>query len=402
MAKLGIRDIPLKDKKVFIRVDFNVPLDEKGEITDDTRIQASLPTIRYAINQGAKVILASHLGRPKGKPNPKLSLCPVSVRLGELLGVKVYMASDCVGPEVKAQIDSLKPGEVILLENLRFHKEEEANDDTFARELADLADIYINDAFGSAHRAHASTQGITKFLDIAAAGFLMETELNYLGKVLEAPERPFITILGGAKVSDKIGVLENLLDKVDSFIIGGGMAYTFLKALGKEVGSSLVETDKLELAKEIISRAQVKQTGFLLPTDSIAARECKPDSEKKIMTTDTFEPNWMGLDIGPATISTFTKEITKAKTILWNGPMGVFEIAQFSEGTIAIAREVAHSAAITIIGGGDTVAAVRKAGLAEKMTHVSTGGGASLEFLEGKALPGVVALKDKEDKCITS
>ena len=419
MAKLGIKDIPLKDKKVFIRVDFNVPLDETGQITDDTRIMESLPTIKYALEQGAKVILASHLGRPKGKPDPKLSLRHVYEWLRVLLGVevllqqvvfkgedlpivssarerlakKVIMARDCIGPEVKALVDSLQPGEVILLENLRFHKEEEANDDGFARELASLADLYINDAFGSAHRAHASTHGITKYLDIAAAGLLMQKELEYLGKALEVPEKPFVAILGGAKVSDKIGILENLLDKVDSFIIGGGMAYTFLKAQGKEVGCSLVETDKLGLAKEIIARAQTQQIGFLLPTDSVAARECKPDSEAKVMPSDHFEPSWMGLDIGPGTISSFSQEIAKARTILWNGPMGVFEIPQFSQGTIAVAKEVASSRATSIIGGGDTAAAVKKAGV--KMTHISTGGGASLEFLEGKTLPGVAVLRDK-------
>ena len=415
MAKLSIEDIPLKDKKVFIRVDFNVPLDEKGDVADNTRIVASLPTINYALEHGARVILASHLGRPKGKPDPKFSLCPVATHLKKLLNpviippvvaqgqdlpiippkINVIMAKDCIGPEVKALVDSLQPGEVVLLENLRFHKEEEANDDGFARELAGLADLYINDAFGSAHRAHASTHGITKYLAIAAAGFLMQEELKYLSKALEAPEKPFIAILGGAKVSDKIGVLENLLDKVDSFIIGGGMAYTFLKAQGKEVGCSLVETEKLGLAKEIIDRAQTQQIGFLLPTDSVAARECKPDSEAKVMPSDHFEPSWMGLDIGPGTISSFSQEIAKARTILWNGPMGVFEIPQFSQGTIAVAKEVASSRATSIIGGGDTAAAVKKAGVGEKMTHISTGGGASLEFLEGKTLPGVAVLRDK-------
>ena len=415
MAKLSIEDIPLKDKKVFIRVDFNVPLDEKGDVADNTRIVASLPTIKYALEHGARVILASHLGRPKGKPDPKFSLCPVAGRLKKLLNpviispvvargqdlpiippkinVNVIMAKDCIGPEVKALVDSLQPGEVVLLENLRFHKEEEANDDGFARELAGLADLYINDAFGSAHRAHASTHGITKYLDIAAAGLLMQKELEYLGNALEVPEKPFVAILGGAKVSDKIGILENLLDKVDSFIIGGGMAYTFLKAQGKEVGCSLVETEKLGLAKEIIDRAQTQQIGFLLPTDSVAARECKPDSEAKVMPSDHFEPSWMGLDIGPGTISSFSQEIAKARTILWNGPMGVFEIPQFSQGTIAVAKEVASSRATSIIGGGDTAAAVKKAGV--KMTHISTGGGASLEFLEGKTLPGVAVLRDK-------
>ena len=415
MAKLSIEDIPLKDKKVFIRVDFNVPLDEKGDVADNTRIVASLPTINYALEHGARVILASHLGRPKGKPDPKFSLCPVATHLKKLLNpviippvvaqgqdlpiippkINVIMAKDCIGPEVKALVDSLQPGEVVLLENLRFHKEEEANDDGFARELAGLADLYINDAFGSAHRAHASTHGITKYLAIAAAGFLMQEELKYLSKALEAPEKPFIAILGGAKVSDKIGVLENLLDKVDSFIIGGGMAYTFLKAQGKEVGCSLVETEKLGLAKEIIDRAQTQQIGFLLPTDSVAARECKPDSKAKVMPSDHFEPSWMGLDIGPGTISSFSQEIAKARTILWNGPMGVFEIPQFSQGTIAVAKEVASSRATSIIGGGDTAAAVKKAGVGEKMTHISTGGGASLEFLEGKTLPGVAVLRDK-------
>src|SRR3990170_5124910 len=390
MKKLTIEDVSLKGKRCFIRVDFNVPVDQFGNITDDTRIKAALPTINYAIDEGAKVILASHMGRPKGIVAPHLSMNLVQKRLMRLLGKNVIMAEDCIGDGVKKVIDEMKAGDVLLLENLRFHKEEEKNDDGFSKKLSELADVYINDAFGSAHRAHASTHGITKYLDIAAAGLLMQKELEYLGKALEVPEKPFVAILGGAKVSDKIGILENLLDKVDSFIIGGGMAYTFLKAQGKEVGCSLVETDKLGLAKEIIARAQTQQIGFLLPTDSVAARECKPDSEAKVMPSDHFEPSWMGLDIGPGTISSFSQEIAKARTILWNGPMGVFEIPQFSQGTIAVAKEIASSRATSIIGGGDTAAAVKKAGV--KMTHISTGGGASLEFLEGKTLPGVAVL----------
>jgi len=395
MAKLVIDEVPIKDKKVFIRVDFNVPLDEQGRITDDTRIKASLPTIRYALQEGARVILASHLGRPKGKPDPKLSLCPVAERLKELLGTRVIMAPDCIGPEVRAQIDSLQPGEVILLENLRFHKGEEANDEGFARELASLADLYVNDAFGSAHRAHASTQGITRFLPLAVAGFLMQAELNYLGRLLEDPESPFITILGGAKVSDKLGIIKNLLDRVDILLIGGGMAYTFLLAQGKEVGTSLTEPDRLDQAREIMSMAQEKGVKFILPPDSVAAKECRAEAEARVMPMEGFAPDWMALDIGPQTITAFSQQIAQAKTIFWNGPMGVFELPKFSNGTMSIAREVARSGATSVIGGGDTVAAVRKAGVAEKITHISTGGGASLEFLEGRVLPGVAALRDK-------
>jgi len=400
MPKLSISDLSLNKKTVFIRVDFNVPLDDHGHITDDTRIRESMPTIELAMARGAKVILASHLGRPKGKPNPKMSLAPTAKRLEELLYEKhggdpvVHFAKDCVGPEAVAIVKRLNPGEVCLLENLRFHPEEEANDPTFAQKLASLCDVYVNDAFGSAHRAHASTEGITKFVAQSAAGLLMEKELKYLGQALESPAHPFVAVLGGAKVSDKIEVIQNLLCKVDVLLIGGAMAYTFLKSKGKSIGRSLVEDDKLDLAKSLLAEAKGK---LRLPVDHVMAEKIAEDSATKTASVNEPVPEgWMGLDIGPATIQLYTTELAKAKTIVWNGPMGVFECAPFAAGTMAVAHAMAeNSDCISIIGGGDSVAAVHKAGVAKKITHISTGGGASLEFLEGKKLPGVEALTEE-------
>jgi phosphoglycerate kinase len=403
MAKISIRDLDLKNRRVFIRVDFNVPLDEHGRVTDDTRIVETLPTIDYALQHRAHVILASHLGRPKGKPNPKMSLRPVAEHLRILLDktksrdCNVGFCPDCVGWEAEEMVKKLEPGQVLLLENLRFHPEEEANDENFAKSLAKLTELYVNDAFGAAHRAHASTVGITKYVSKSAAGLLMEKELQYLGKVLANPERPFIAILGGAKVSDKIEVIRNLLPKVDALLIGGAMAYTFMKAQGREVGKSLVEDDKLELARQLLAEAKAKGLTFLLPVDEVVAD--KIDPAVQTATIDASQPipaGKMGLDIGPKTRQRYADEIAKAKTILWNGPMGVFEVAPFAHGTVAIAQAIAQNrAATSIVGGGDSVAAVHQAGVADKITHISTGGGASLEFLEGKKLPGVEALTDK-------
>lgn len=389
MAKVSIRDLNLKDKRVFIRVDFNVPLAPGGqEITSDKRIRAALPTIQYALERGAALLLASHLGRPKGKPHPEMSLKPVAQRLQQLLGQPVKMAPDCVGPAVQAMLPA--PGEVLLLENLRFHPGEEKNDPEFARQLAALCEIYVNDAFGAAHRAHASTVGIVRYVPQAAAGLLMEKELEYLTKVTQNPERPCVAILGGAKVSDKIQVIENLAQIVDHLLIGGAMAYTFLKARGDAVGRSLVEEDKLELARNLMARMNGK---LLLPQDHVVADELKPGAAADVVTT--IPDGKMGLDIGPATVEAYRSIIRQAKTIIWNGPMGVFEVPPFDRGTVAIAQAVADSGAISVVGGGDSEKAVKAAGVSDRITHISTGGGASLEFLAGLELPGVAVLPDK-------
>ncbi len=388
MAKLSIRDLDLKGKRVFIRVDFNVPLSEDGQtVTSDKRIRESLPTIQYALEQGAGVILASHLGRPKGKPDPKYSLKPVARRLEELLGRPVKMAPDCVGPEVEALKPA--PGEVLLLENVRFHEGETKNDPEFARQLASLADVFVLDAFGSAHRAHASVVGVAQYLP-AAAGFLMEKELEYLGKAISNPERPCVAILGGAKVSDKIEVIENLLKIADKLLIGGAMAYTFLRAQGKPVGRSLVEEDKVDLARQLLDKAGDK---LMLPVDHVVTDEIKEGAQAQVV--EAIPDDKVGADIGPKTVEAYKRVIATAKTIIWNGPMGVFEKPPFDRGTVEIAKAVAESGATSIVGGGDSVKAVEAAGVADKITHISTGGGASLEFLSGKELPGVAALRDK-------
>jgi phosphoglycerate kinase len=394
--KMTVKDLDLKGKKVFCRVDFNVPLDGQGLITDDTRIAASLPTLRYILDQGGRLILASHLGRPKASPNPKYSLAPVAPHLAKLLGKPVAMAKDCIGSEVEKLAAGLQDGDILLLENVRFHAGEEKNDPAFCRQLAALADLYVNDAFGTAHRAHASTEGVARLLSPAVAGFLMEKEIRYLGGALAAPKRPFVAVLGGAKVSDKILVIENLLAKVDALVIGGGMAYTFLKAQGHEIGKSLLEADKLELARDLLSKAEQRGIRLLLPQDHVIAREFKADSEHKVCSNADFPADWMGLDIGPQTTERFADILKGAGTVVWNGPMGVFEFPAFATGTFAIARALADSAALSIIGGGDSVAAVNQSGLDGRMTHISTGGGASLEFLEGKELPGIAALTDKQ------
>jgi len=391
--KMTVSDLDMAGKRVLVRVDFNVPLQD-GEVADDTRIRAALPTIEYLRRQGARVILVSHLGRPKGKVVEELRMAPVARRLSQLLGTEVKTVPACVGPEVEAAAAQLKDGEVLLLENIRFYPGEEKNDPEFAKQLAAIADAYVNDAFGTAHRAHASTVGVAQLLP-AAAGFLMQKELEYLGRALENPERPFLAILGGAKVSDKIGVIRNLLPKVDAIAIGGGMAYTFLKAQGYEVGKSIVDEERLELAKELMAEAKQRGVTFLLPVDVVVADKFAPDAARKVVDVSEIPADWQGLDIGPKTRKLFAKEISRAKTIVWNGPMGVFEWEPFAEGTAEIARAMAESDAVTIVGGGDSAAAVEKFGLANKMSHVSTGGGASLEFLEGKELPGVAVLKDR-------
>jgi phosphoglycerate kinase len=392
MAIRTVDQIELKGKRVFIRVDFNVPQDEKNNITDDTRILLSLPTVRFVSEAGGKVILASHLGRPKGKRDPKFSLAPVAKRLSELLGKKVTLATDCIGGEVQKQVEGLREGEVVLLENLRFHPEEEKNEEAFSKALASLCDIYVNDAFGAAHRAHASTEGMTRFVKTVAAGFLMMKEVESLEKALVNPQKPYVAILGGAKVSDKIGVIQNLLGKVTTLLIGGGMAYTFLRAEGFQVGKSLVEEDQIGLSLSLLERARGKIT-FLLPSDHVAAERMDIQAKREVVKNDKIPSGWVCLDIGPETVKTFSREIQSAKTIVWNGPMGVFELEPFSQGTFAIAKAIAHSSAFSIVGGGDTVAAVNRAGVGDRISHISTGGGASLEFLEGKKLPGIEALR---------
>ncbi|HMK76484.1 MAG TPA: phosphoglycerate kinase [Thermodesulfobacteriota bacterium] len=392
MAIRRVDQIELKGKRVFIRVDFNVPQDEKGNITDDTRILLSLPTIRFVSEAGGKVILASHLGRPKGKKDPKFSLAPVAKRLSELLRKKVALATDCIGQEVQKQVEGLKEGEVLLLENLRFHPEEEKNQEAFSKALASLCDVYVNDAFGTAHRAHASTEGMTRFVKTVAAGFLMMKEVESLEKALVNPQKPYVAILGGAKVSDKIGVIQNLLDKVTTLLIGGGMAYTFLKAERFQVGKSLVEEDQIDFSRNLLEKAKAKIT-FLLPSDHVAAERMDIQSKREVVKNDKIPSGWICLDIGPETVKSFSKEIDAAKTIVWNGPMGVFELRPFSQGTFAIAKAIARSTAFSIVGGGDSVAAVNQAGVANRISHISTGGGASLEFLEGKKLPGIEALR---------
>lgn len=392
MAYKSIRDLDLKGKRVFMRVDFNVPLDETGKkISSDTRIRAALPTIQLALEKGAAVILASHLGRPKAKPNPTMSLAPVSARLSELLGKPVQQAPDCIGPEVVRLAKALKPGEVLLLENLRFHAGEEANDPEFAKKLAALCDVYVNDAFGAAHRAHGSTAGMVAYVKESAAGLLMEKELNYLSKAVSKPEHPYVAIVGGAKISDKIQFLRNFLALADKVLIGGAMTYTFMKAQDQPVGGSLVEEDKLDLAKELLEQGRGK---LLLPLDHVIATELKAEAATKVVdgVKEPIPAGWKGLDIGPKTVAAYAEQIAKAKMIVWNGPMGVFEVAPFAKGTLEIAKAVAASAATSIVGGGDSEKAIKTAGVAASITHISTGGGASLEFLGGESLPGVEAL----------
>lgn len=395
LGKLSIDELPIRGKRVFIRADFNVPLDDNLRITDDSRIRSTLPTIDYTIDEGAKVILASHLGRPKGKPDPRYSLAPIAKRLQRLLDKDVVFATDCIGPQVEGLVGKMKDGDVLLLENLRFHPEEEKNDEGFAKKLSELADFFVNDAFGAAHRAHASTAGITKFLP-SAAGFLMKKEIEYLKGVVDNPIRPFVAILGGAKVSGKIGVLEHLETKVDKVIVGGGMAFTFIKAAGYEVGDSLVEPEMLDTAQRI--RKKLKEAGikFYLPVDCVIAQTLEPGAETKIVPIIEIPRGWKALDIGPATVKLFSEALENAKTILWNGPMGVFEVDAFSRGTYAIAHAVADAYALTIVGGGDTDLAVHRAGVTNALSFISTGGGASLELLEGKELPGIAALSEKK------
>jgi phosphoglycerate kinase len=397
MDKKTIEKVDLKGKRVFIRADFNVPIDENGNITDDTRIRSTLPTINYALDAGAKVILASHLGRPKGKPSPKYSLAPVATRLGRLLSKEVPFAKDCVGPDVEHLVQGMRPGDVLLLENLRFHAEEEQNNEGFSKALAAFTDVYVNDAFGTAHRAHASTYGITKHVKVAVAGFLMKKEIEYLQKTVANPIRPFVAILGGAKVSGKIGVIENLKNKADKIIVGGAMAFTFSKARGQEVGNSLVEPEMLEVAQRTRKSLRESNVKFYLPVDFVVAENMNDGAETKIVTSQEIPKGWVGLDIGPATTRLFTEAIQNAKTIIWNGPMGMFEKDAYSRGTFAIARAVADAYATTIVGGGDTDVAVHKAGVADSITFISTGGGASLELLEGKELPGLAALTDDKN-----
>ena len=391
--KKNVEDIAVSGKKVLVRCDFNVPMAD-GVITDETRINGALPTIQYLVKENAAVILCSHMGRPKGEFNMKYSLAPIAARLSELLGQEVIMASDVIGEDAKAKAAALKPGQVMMIENVRFHKEEEKNDPAFAKELASMAEIFVNDAFGTAHRAHASTAGVADYLP-AVCGYLIEKEISVMGKALSDPKRPFVAILGGAKVSDKIGVINNLIEKVDTLIIGGGMAYTFFRAMGNTTGTSICEEDKLDLARDLMAKAREKGVNFLLPVDNIIGREYKADTTFMRIYSDSIPDGWMGLDIADKTQELYAKSIEGAGTVVWNGPMGVSEWENFASGTIAVAKAVAESGAISIIGGGDSAAAVEKLGYADKMTHISTGGGASLEFLEGLELPGIACLQDK-------
>jgi phosphoglycerate kinase len=395
LRKQTIDDVVLRDKRVIIRADFNVPLDDSHQITDDTRIRSTLPTINRAVDDGAKVILCSHLGRPNGTFDPRYSLAPVAKRLGRLMGKDILFAPDCIGPAVEGLVAKMKPGDVLLLENLRFHQGEEENDDNFSKALAALGDVYINDAFGAAHRTHASIVGITKFIPASAAGFLLKKEIEYLEGAVENPVRPFVAILGGAKVSGKIGVIENLGKRVDKVIIGGGMAFTFLKAKGTEIGNSLVENDMLDFAKGIEDHALSRGVKFYLPVDCVVAASHEPGAESKIVPVQEIPKGWYGLDIGPASVKLFNEAVQNAKTILWNGPMGVFEIDAYARGTLAMAHAVADAYALTIVGGGETALAVHRAGESENMSFISTGGGAALELLEGKQLPGLTALPDR-------
>lgn len=393
--KKTICDVNVAGKKVFVRVDYNVPTDKSGQITDDTRIRATLPTLKYLLEQGAAVILASHLGRPKGTPVAEFSLAPIGRKLAELIGRDVAFSPECIGPVAQSHAKALEPGQILLLENLRFHKEEEKNDSIFAGELASLAEIAVNDAFGVSHRAHASVEGITRFVP-TVAGFLMEKEITFVGGAVANAERPFVAIIGGAKVSDKIGVIENLLQKVDTLIIGGGMANTFIAASGYATGKSLVEADKLDLARSLIGQAEKRGVKLLLPMDVVIANRFAADAEHKVVAVNAIGEDWMALDIGPDSQLAFAQALAGAKTVVWNGPMGVFEMDAFAKGTEAVAKAVADSGAVSIVGGGDSIAALEKTGLASKISHISTGGGASLEYLEGKVLPGIAALADKE------
>lgn len=393
--KKTVKDVDVRSKRVLVRVDYNVPLDANGNVSDDKRITASLPTINYLLEQGARIILCSHLGRPKGEVKKEFSLAPVAKRLKELLpNVNIYFASDCIGEEAQQKAAALKDGEILLLENLRFHKEEEKNDPEFAKKLASLAEIYVSDAFGTVHRAHASTAGVAAYLP-AVAGFLIGKELSIMGGALENPERPFVAILGGAKVADKIGVITNLLNKCDTLLIGGGMAYIFFKAMGYEIGDSLLDAESIDLAKQLMETAKEKGVKLLLPVDTVVAKAFAADAEHMTVASNAIPAGWQGLDIGEKTRELFAAEIKNAKTVIWNGPMGVFEFPEFAKGTEAVAKACAECGGTTIIGGGDSASAVKKLGYADKMTHISTGGGASLEFLEGKVLPGVAALNDK-------
>ena len=394
MNKKTVKDIDLKNKKVLVRCDFNVPMDENKNITDNTRIVAALPTIKYLLENNCAIILCSHLGRPKGEVKPEFSLKPVAEELSKLLDKEIIMANDVIGEDAKSKAENLQPGQIMLLENVRFHREETDNDPEFSKQLASMAEIYVNDAFGAAHRAHASTAGVAQYLP-AVSGFLIEKELQFLGNALNNPERPFVAIMGGAKVSDKIGVIDSLLEKVDTLIIGGGMAYTFFKAQGYGVGDSICELDKLDLAKDLMKKAEEKGVKLMLPVDTKIGKEFKPDTESKTVAWTEIPEGWEGFDIGAKSIEIFAEEIRKAKTVVWNGPLGLFEFDQFAIGTNSIAKVLSQIDATTIIGGGDSAAAVRKAGLEDTMTHISTGGGASLEFLEGKKLPGIECLQDK-------